>query len=185
MRVSWIPEVLRAAGLVVEELDGWRGRGVPLDLVNGIVNHGFGARYEDGWTDTAFDRMLASGRPDLDGPLSQLGLDREGHFVMVADGKANHNGHGLWGNQAIGIEAYGRDFWTPVQLVNWKVGNAAILNQLLYAADRARAHKETDPARKPDPLNLDMAAFRADVGLYQHELRGGLTDDTEAVLLWA
>jgi hypothetical protein len=171
MRLLWVPDVLRAAGLVVEELDGWEDRGVDLDRVDAVVNHGFGARYEDGWTDTAFDSMLKNGRRDLAGPLSQLGLDRDGHFVMVAAGKANHNGYGRYGNQTIGIEAYGRDVWSPKQVISWKVGNAALLNELGFAADRCLAHRETDPGRKPDPVNIDMGAFRADVGLYQHELR--------------
>lgn len=184
MRIDWSPAVLRGAGLVVVELDGCYGRGDELSDVNGIVNHGFGARYEDGWTDAAFDRMLVSGRPDLRGPLAQWGLDDDGRWIFVADGKANHNGYGLWGNQAIGVEAYGKDSWTARQLVSWKTGNAALLNYLSKDASFARAHKETDPGRKPDPINVDMGAFRADVGLYQHELRAGATEDQEAVLLW-
>lgn len=180
MRIDWAPAVLRGAGLTVVELDGCYGRGAPLQRVDAIVNHGFGVEYGGGWTDTAFDRMLAGGRPDLAGPLSQFGLDDEGTWVFVADGKANHNGHGRFGNKAIGVEAYGKKLFTPQQCISWKVGNAALLNYLGLAADRCFAHKETDPGRKPDPIGIDMGAFRADVGLYQHELRqhGALEDLT-------
>lgn len=166
MRATWLPDVLRADGLIVEELPGWRGRGDELVRIDGLVEHGFGARYEDGWTDAAFDRMLMSGRPDLPGPLSQLGLDRDGHFVMVADGKANHNGYGLWGNQSIAIEVYGKDRWTAAQLEAWPRGSAAILRHLRYGVDRDKAHRETDPRRKVDPVNLDMDDFRRRVAAH-------------------
>jgi len=55
--------------------------------------------------------LLTSGRPDLSGPLSQLGLGRDGTFFVIAAGRANHAGAGDWqgnttGNSSfIGIEA--------------------------------------------------------------------------------
>jgi hypothetical protein len=163
VRLSWLAEVLRGAGCTVEELPGWKGRGKPMRALYGFVHHGFGARYEDGWTDTAFDRMLISGRADLPGPLSQLGLDRDGHWVCVADGRANHNGYGTWGNDSIGLEIYGRDSWSDAQRHWWPIGTAAICRHLGWPATRNLAHRETDPGRKPDPIGLDMHAFRRTV----------------------
>jgi hypothetical protein len=163
MRLHWLADVLRGAGLTVEELPGWKGRGKPLRVVYGIVEHGFGARYEDGWTDAAFDRVLEKGRVDLPGPLAQLGLDRDGHWVCVADGRANHNGYGTWGNDSIGVEAYGRDAWTPAQYRSWTIGTAAICRHLGWPVQLVKAHRETDPGRKPDPINVNMVAFRDEV----------------------
>lgn len=39
MRVTWLPDVLRAVNLPVIELDGWRGRGHEMITVNGVVLH--------------------------------------------------------------------------------------------------------------------------------------------------
>ena len=50
--------------------------------------------------------ILRDGRKDLPGPLCQLGLDRGGRWWIITDGRGNHNGHGRYGNQAIGVEAF-------------------------------------------------------------------------------
>lgn len=160
MRVDWIPPVLRGAGLTVVELTGCYGRGVDLRTVEGIVVHGFGVHPLD---PAAGDRILRDGRPDLRGPLAQCGLDRDGRWRFIADGKGNHNGYGLWGNQTIGVEAYGKDTWTVVQLDSWQRGVAAMCTHLGFDVDRVKAHRETDPGRKPDPIGVDMDAFRRGV----------------------
>ena len=55
--------------------------------------------------------LLIEGRPDLAGPLAQLGLGRDGTFYVVAAGLCNHAGDGAYrsivaGNtHLIGIEA--------------------------------------------------------------------------------
>ena len=99
MRLPWLADVLRAAGLAVVEVGDWQNRGDDLRSVEGIVWHHTvtGPRTSD----QAVARLLRDGRPDLAGPLSQLGLDRAGRFHVIAAGKANHNGYGLWGNQSI------------------------------------------------------------------------------------
>lgn len=90
--------------------------------------------------------VLINRRPDLPGPLAQLGLGRDGTFLVIAAGRANHAGAGKWqgltdGNGTfIGIEAEntGRnkpgdpkhDPWPEVQLDAYRRGAAAIL--LLY-----------------------------------------------------
>jgi hypothetical protein len=165
MRVAWLPNVLRDAGLVVVEMDGWRGRGSELSRIDGIVEHGYGVHPID---PASAARVLRDGRhpnePDhpkhLPGPLAQLGLDRDGRYWMIADGLANHNGYGQWRNQTLGVEAYGRDTWTVIQIDAWQRGTAAICRYLGYGIDRVKAHRETDPTRKPDPIGLDMDAFR-------------------------
>lgn len=168
MRVSWLADVLRAAGLQVIEVAGWQGRGHELSAVNGIVAHD--TVTGTNWTDESVAHLLRDGRPDLAGPLAQLGLDRHGRFWLVCDGKANHNGFGLWANQAIGIEAFNdaHEPWPAVQLDAWVRGCAAILRHLGQNEGHVLGHKETDPNRKQDPSNLDMNEFRRKVAALLH-----------------
>jgi len=70
------------------------------------------------------ERILRDGRRDLPGPLAQLGLRRDGTFVTVAGGRANHNGYGRWGNNSIGVEAYNDGVGEP-----WPTAqNLALIN---------------------------------------------------------
>lgn len=161
MRLPWLADVLRGAGLRVVEVPGWQSRGRELRKVEGIICHHTATG--PAASDSAIATMLRDGRPGLNGPLSQLGLARSGTFFVVAGGRANHNGYGTWGNDAIGIEAYndGRgEPWAPVQLEAYKDGVAALLVRLGYGSDRVLAHRESDPARKVDPTGIDMDRFR-------------------------
>jgi hypothetical protein len=164
MRLTWLADVLRAEGLKVDESQGWKGRGKDLDRVEGVVLHhtATGPDVPDGRVDT----LLIVGRPDLNGPLCQLGLRRDGSFYVVADGKGNHNGFGRWGNQSIGIEAYNDGVgepWPREQLDAYQRGTAAILRHLGLDVSRAQGHREQDPKRKIDPAGIDLPAFRASV----------------------
>lgn len=161
MRATWLADVLHAAGCKVHETPGWQDRGKDLSAVLGIVWHHDAAHVNA--TDEAVDRLLIGGRPDLPGPLSQCGLRRDGTWVLIAAGRANHNGYGQWGNQSIGIEArnngIGQD-WPDVQVQSWVKGTAAICAHLKLSASQVKGHKETDPKRKIDPAGLDMNAMR-------------------------
>lgn len=162
MRVTWLASVLRDAGLPVYEDPGWKGRGRDLTSVAGVVWHhtATGPR----WTDGHVLALLRHGHRDLAGPLAQLGLERDGTWVCVADGRANHNGYGRWGNQSIGVEAYNDGLgepWPRAQLDSYHEGTAAILRRLGAGADRVLGHRETDPRRKIDPTGIDMDAARA------------------------
>jgi hypothetical protein len=119
------------------------------------------------WADGHVAALLRDGRRDLAGPLSQLGLERDGTFVVVATGKANHNGFGFWGNDAIGIEAYNNgkgEPWPAAQMDAYVRGTAAILKHLGLGADRMKGHRETDPGRKPDPTGIDLNFARLLIG---------------------
>lgn len=158
--ISWVADVLRSAGLKVVELDGWRTRGRTF-VPKGIVWHHTATSVKA--SDSNVDRLLRDGRPDLAGPLSQLGLRRDGTFVVVAAGRANHNGYGTWGNDSIGIEAYNDGVgepWPLAQVDAYVRGTAAICRFLGWGADRVKAHRETDPRRKIDPAGLDMDEMR-------------------------
>lgn len=164
MRLDWLPDVLSDAGCKVRVLDGWLGRGKELVSVEGLVWHH--TVTPASVPDDQVARLLRDGHASLAGPLSQLGLQRDGTFVVVAGGKCNHNGYGEWGNQAIGIEAYNSgtgEPWPQSQLDAYDLGSAAILRRLGFGADRMKGHKETDPRRKIDPKGIDMDAARARV----------------------
>lgn len=164
--VPWLPQVLRDAGLVVVEYDGWQTRTTRTTglTVRGVVCHHTATRAST--SNTAVARLLANGRPDLKGPLCQLGLDRDGHYWMIAAGRGNHNGYGTWGNDSIGIEAFNDGVgepWPVAQLDAYQRGCAAILEHVGLSIAECRGHRETDPGRKVDPRGIDMDAFRARV----------------------
>lgn len=177
MSLTWIPDVLRAAGLDVFEYPGWKTRTsgkLETGWVKGVVCHHTASG--PNWQDGHVAALLAQGRRDLAGPLAQLGLERDGTFVVISVGRCNHNGYGEWGNSSIGIEAYNSGLgepWPVAQMDAYKRGVAAILAHLGLPATRCKAHRETDPRRKIDPTGVDMDAFRADVANPEDDM----TDD--------
>lgn len=169
--LTWLPDVLLSAGLKVAEVPGWetRGRGDVGRTLGVLCHHTAGPRR--GNMPSLF--MLRDGRFDLPGPLSQLGLGRDGTYYVIAAGKAHHAGRGLWrgitsGNlNFIGIEAENTgtdETWPAVQLDAYHRGVAAILLHAGLSADRCAGHREyaLPRGRKIDP-NLDMSQFRREV----------------------
>lgn len=171
--LTWLPAVLEGAGLKVATVDGWqtRGRGEMGKVMGVMCHHTAGAR--TGNMPTL--GLLTRGRSDLPGPLSQLGLGRDGTWYVIAAGRANHAGAGSWqgittGNSSfIGIEAENtgstKDFpWPAVQMDAYARGVAAILNHIRQPAALCCGHREyaLPKGRKNDPL-FDMGAFRETV----------------------
>lgn len=163
----WLPDVLRNAGLRVAEVPGWENRGLgDVGATFGVLCHHTGGPRPGNLPSL---RTLIEGRPDLRGPLAQLGLGRDGTYYVIAAGKAHHAGTGIWagissGNEHfIGIEAQhtGRreDPWPAEQMRAYEHGVAAILRHLGLDVDRCAGHKEYAPHRKPDPT-FDMHVFR-------------------------
>lgn len=172
--LTWLPQVLQNAGLKVAECDGWQTRGVAeMGNVLGVLCHHTATPTRQGNMPTI--DTLIKGRSDLPGPLSQLGLGRDGTYYIVAAGKCNHAGAGSWQNitsgnsHFIGIEAEntgGHDDypWPAVQLDAYHRGVAAILKHVGQGVQFCAGHKEyaLPPGRKTDP-DFDMVAFRAAV----------------------
>ncbi|WP_083884852.1 peptidoglycan recognition protein family protein [Nocardia thailandica] len=165
----WLADVLRAAGLKVIEHEGWRDRGHGdfRDLRGVLCHHTAGGGTQD-W------RIVQFGRPDLDGPLAQLVLERDGTFRVIAAGVCWHAGRGSWPGwptdnanyHVIGIEAVSRgdgSDWTPAQLDAYKRGCAAILSRIGRTADDCVAHREYSSEGKIDPAGIEMDSFRRDV----------------------
>lgn len=169
----WLASVLKAAGLKVAVVKGWEARGrAEMGPVLGVMCH-HTATQRTGNMPTL--QTLIDGRSDLPGPLSQLGLGRDGTFYVVAAGRCNHAGIGIWeglsaGNtNFIGIEAENTGLpsdnpWPDVQLDAYRRGVAAILMHVHRTAEFCVGHKEyaTPSGRKDDP-DFDMVAFRRDV----------------------
>lgn len=163
-RATWLAAVLRKAGCKVVEMDGWQTRETRSGFEpQGIVWHHTATG--PNVTNEAVRRLLRDGRSDLPGPLCHLGLERDGTFVVVAAGRANHAGYGKpWGNDSIGIEAYNNGVgepWPKVQLDAYEIGTAAVLTALGLGAPQVKAHREVDPDRKIDPTGIDMNQARA------------------------
>lgn len=169
----WLPAILKNAGLKVAEVEGWedRGHGDVSEICGVICHHTAGPK--DGNMPSL--STLIHGRPDLPGPLSQLGLGRDGTYYVIAAGKCHHAGKGIWqglvnGNaNFIGIEAEntGRsdEFpWPDVQMDAYRRGVAAILKHIGRGAAFCAAHKEyaLPKGRKPD-TSFDMVDFRLGV----------------------
>lgn len=169
----WLPDVLKAAGLKVAVVPGWqeRGRGDVGPIKGVICHHTAGSK--SGIMPSL--KIITEGRPDLPGPLAQLGLGRDGTYFVVAAGRANHAGAGSWqgiasGNTSfIGIEGENTGAredlpWPEVQIEAYHRGVAAILAHIRQKPIMCCGHKEyaLPQGRKPDPL-FDMNTFRQDV----------------------
>ncbi|GAA2827659.1 peptidoglycan recognition protein family protein [Crossiella cryophila] len=178
-RLLWLPDVLRGAGLRVSEVNGWRTRGADgmRDLRGVLLHHTVGRRTGN----YPSLPVVQNGRPGIPGPLAQLGLARDGSWLVIASGLANHAGDGDWPglplNNAnphlIGVEAESAGLppydWTPAQIESYPRGVAALLRHIGRGSEWAIAHKEWARNRKTnkkiDPAGWpgDISGFRASV----------------------
>jgi hypothetical protein len=175
--LTWLPEVLEDAGLKVAEQPGWRTRGRgDVGTIRGVICHHTAGPLTGNMP--SLD-LVTNGRADLGGPLAQLCLGRDGTYIVVAAGRANHAGAGNWqgiatGNSSfIGIEAENTGLtsgpkaepWPEVQMDAYRRGVAAILKKIGADPIMCCGHREyaLPAGRKPDPT-FDMPAFRAAVG---------------------
>lgn len=183
--LTWLPEVLKAAGLKVSLDPGWENRGLgDVENIFGVICHHTGVR-NPGKLNMPTLNSLRNGRKAepglaaLPGPLAQLGLGRDGTYFVIAAGRAAHAGKGSFkgvsGNlRFIGIEAENggtsSDPWPPIQLEAYHRGVAAILKHLGKDSTFCVGHKEFAPGRKDDP-SLNMNDFRDAVAAFM----GGAT----------
>jgi hypothetical protein len=178
-QLTWLATVLTNAGLKVAQQPGWMNRGAgDMGLVRGVMCHHTAGPRQGNMPSLG---VLINGRPGLPGPLSQLGLGRDGTYYIIAAGRANHAGRGNWqgitaGNSSfIGIEAENtgivdphdprHDPWPAIQLDAYRHGVAALLKHLGQPAQMCCGHKEyrLPPGAKNDPHTIDMDGFRRDV----------------------
>jgi hypothetical protein len=168
----WLPDVLRTAGLTVNEIAGWQTRGHgDVGTIRGVLCHHTAGPLTG---DHPSLGTVENGRPGLAGPLAQLLLSRSGTFFIVAAGLCWHAGAGEWqgvveGNhELIGIEAENtglpNDPWPDVQMDAYARGCAALLEHIGAPTIMCAGHKEyaLPKGRKTDP-SFDMVAFRTRV----------------------
>jgi len=182
MRLTWLPDVLRAAGLIVVEdgprlvdgkMDGgWRTRGTESwGPVRGVICHATAsARTSTAAGDTRV--LWQTGSVTAPNPISQMYLARNGDWYVGASGRCHHvligdkGPHKGYGNSAlIGVEAANDNRgepWSPHMLDSYQRGVAAICGHQGWPADVAVAHREHQTG-KSDPLGIDMIAFRESV----------------------
>jgi N-acetyl-anhydromuramyl-L-alanine amidase AmpD len=174
--LTWLPPVLTDAGLKVALVPGWESRGrAEMGPVRGVICHHTAGPLTGNMPSL---NTLIQGRSDLPGPLSQLGIGRDGTFYVVAAGRCNHAGDGSWqgitsGNtNFIGIEAENTGLandspWPAVQLDAYCRGVAAILKHVKQPVAFCAGHKEyaLPRGRKDDP-DFDMDDFRRKVAAF-------------------
>lgn len=170
MFIDWLPDVLHDAGVAFRIEPGAERRSTNrsgLAVINGIVWHD--TVTGKNWTDAQVRALLLKGNATTEGPLSQVGVARNGRWDLIAFGMCSHNGYGMWGNNSIGLEFYNAggdvgEINPAVQVESGVIGTAAILKHLkMDARAHVRGHKETDPRRKRDPHALNMNDIRARV----------------------
>jgi peptidoglycan hydrolase-like protein with peptidoglycan-binding domain len=178
--LTWLPDVLKDAGLKVSLVPGWEERGLgDVGNIVGVICHHTGVK-NPGKLNMPSLKSLQNGRKAepglaaLPGPLAQLGLGRDGTYFVIAAGRAAHAGPGSFkdasGNRRfIGIEAENggtvSDPWPQIQLEAYQRGVAAILKRLGKDQSFCCGHKEYAPGRKDDP-SLNMNDFRGAVGAF-------------------
>ncbi len=107
----WLAAEYRKAGLKVVEVSGWENRGRPASTGN-FNPQGPTTDHHTGSTTSASKTMptlrtLIQGRPDLPGPLSQVGIGYDGTVYVIAAGRANHAGK--VGKSGVAGMPYGAD----------------------------------------------------------------------------
>lgn len=170
--LTWLPAVLKSAGLKVALVDGWEERGRDeMGEVFGVMCHHTATPVNGNMPSL---NTLVHGRSDLPGSLSQLGLGRDGTYYVIAAGKCNHAGVGNWQGETdgnlhfIGIEAENKgvpdDPWPEIQVEAYRWGVAAILKHIRRGVGWCAGHKEyaLSRGRKSDP-NFNMRAFRQSI----------------------
>lgn len=174
MYLTDLATACRKSGLPVVEVAGWKTRGKgPFVSVSHVVPHHTAtsaSAYEDAnypSLNLVVDGRDLDGDGDIDGPLANLGLGRDGTVYVIAAGYANHAGVVRQANMGnaytIGIEAEhdGISPW-PVELVlAYAKLCKALCDHYGVPYSRVLGHKEVcSPAgRKTDP-NFDMPTFR-------------------------
>jgi hypothetical protein len=170
-------DVLRAAGLKVVEIPGWKTRGRPGSFApTRVLAHHTGGKSD---SRAYVDWMATDGRSDLKPPLAQLALDRSGTWFVMAAGRANHAGqckpidglktygdgrnYGDGNAQMVGVEAMntGSEGWAPPQYDSYVRGVSALTKH--YGWRPPLGHRETSLSGKPDPGRMDLDDFRRDV----------------------
>lgn len=157
--------LMRRRGLRVSAMTGWEDRGRSATFTPRAVTYHHTAAAVD------VDRLLRDGRPDLAGPLCNYAVHRDGSWVLVAAGRANHAGEGtLPSSASYGIEATGPNQEGATgagafdNYAAYVLGVACIFEVEGWSPSVGYGHKETARplGRKVDPA-FPIPQFEADI----------------------
>jgi hypothetical protein len=162
---TWLPGVLRAAGVVVDETPGWtsRSHGSLPAQVKVVWHHDASP---EGDSPGTLNWMI----DNWDNSSANIWVDRDGVWHLVGTGVSWHAGDvlpGMPGNfDSIGIETDHtvNEDW-PVEMASVRVGTAAIFEYQNVPAAWLHFHKTIcdPPGRKVDPDGLDLGTERNNV----------------------
>ena len=187
---TFLPQVLRAFGVEVRELDGWLNRGHgDFGAIQGIVVHHIGSNKYDPWG--------IARHPSL-GLCSQIHLSRDGVATLCGVGIAYHAGRGSkpgWPTNnanwsAIGIEAEsdGVSKWPEKELdayyrvcaaILWFLGKRATEQTLISHWEYSfHAQGKWDPGAGNGKSGefMNMVEFRARVNAEIDKFEKGVDD---------
>jgi hypothetical protein len=162
-----IAALMKDSGLTVLYSSGWDTRGL-----SSSVNYWAALEHHTAATED-IDNMLINGRSDLAGPLCNWALHKNGDWVLIASGRANHAGEGtLPSSESYGIEATGPQNYPdtygpaafPDNYNSYVTGVACILAVIGGDTGDVFGHKETARplGRKIDPY-FDMNQMRGKI----------------------
>jgi N-acetyl-anhydromuramyl-L-alanine amidase AmpD len=175
LAITWLADALRAAGVTVVEHPNWKWHYRPGSWdPKFIVVHATAAPRTQSDADQV--RIVRDGRSDLNGPIANACIDRQGRWHVLSAGRCNTTVagtsgpfDGLGNTNALGIEACNdnglrspAEQWPEVQYNAYVKGVAVICKRMGWPASRAVGHREHTPGHKTDPT-FSMTKFRADV----------------------
>lgn len=176
--MRWLADELRAAGLTVVEVDGWRNRGRPASTGH-FQPRGLQTTHHTAATSSAANpaaglQTLITGRSDLPGPLCQTAIDYNGVVYVIAAGRANVNGRkravANWpetdGNEQMGCEVItnGTQPMPAAQVHAIAVHNKVMLDHFGRDPDGyLYRHEDISLTGKWDIGSRTTAQLRADV----------------------
>lgn len=167
---------LRAEGLKVVEVDGWRERGSSTFSPRGSVNHHTAGPRRGNAPSLG---TCINGRPDVPGPLCHVLMARDLTCYVIASGRANHAGRGgfrgLVGNSSVyGLEVENvgtsDEPATPALLDAMYRVHAAFLRGIDRPDVSLVCQHEEWTSRKIDFHDLAFEPFRQNV---RRQLEGG------------
>jgi len=163
-RDTGIANRLRAAGLKVVEVAGWKTRGSETFNPRGSVDHHTAGPLRGNAPSLG---ICINGRSDLPGPLCHVLVGRDLTCYVIAAGRANHAGLGGWSGLAGNSSVYGverenvgtsAEPWTPAQTEHAVNLHRALLNG--KPAINLCRHAEWAPTRKIDTHSLSGRTLR-------------------------
>lgn len=174
MKILWLADALRDAGLTVIEHPNWTTHARPYSWnpLFGVVH----ATAAPSWQpDNVQVSIVRNGRSDLKGPIANACVDHWGRWHVLSAGYCNTTLEGTAGpfrgkgnTNALGVEACNDNLsepWPAIQYDAYAIGWAAICRRLGWRASRLVGHREHTPGHKTDPT-FGMNAFRDRVQWY-------------------